>query len=108
MRRRLTSRSVGVTGAKNVVRLYPCLRHRFPFANSLQPNSYGGPRRDTLQLAAQELLHGLALKRGAYGQLVANFLRNISDRNLYRHDCIMPSLLVFCNNHHGQARGNRI
>ena len=93
--RRLRSGSVGVTVAEDVVRLYTCLRERFAFANFLQPSGYGRARRDTFQLPAQELLHGLALKRGAPGQLIANFLRDISDRNFYRHSCIMPATMVF-------------
>ena len=63
MRRRPSSRSVRVAPAQDLVRFYPCSRRRFPLTNSLQPCGCGGPRRDALQLYAQEFLHRLALAR---------------------------------------------
>ena len=58
----------------------------------LEPRAYGRPRRDPFQLAAEELLHGLALERGTHGKLVADLLRDTPDRNLYSHESIMPLL----------------
>lgn len=74
---------------------YACLRERFALANSLKPCGKGGTRCDTFQLPEQELLHGLALKGGEPGQLIANFLRDISDRYFYGHGCIMPETQNF-------------
>ena len=63
----------------------------------MQPCADGGPRRDALQLATEEFLHGLALQRGPHGKLVADFFGNASYCNLYRHERIMPSVTAYCN-----------
>ena len=103
MRRRPSSRSVRVAPAQDLVRFYPCSRRRFPLTNSLQPCGCGGPRRDALQLYAQEFLHRLALARSARREFVANFLWYTPDRYLYRHGRIMPSAMAFYNSHYASG-----
>ena len=65
-------------------------------ANSLQPGAQGGPGCDPFQLTAEEFLHGLALQRRTRRKLVAHFLGDASDGDLYRHERIMPSEAAFC------------
>ena len=95
--RRLSSLPVRVTSAKDMGRLYPGFRHCLAVADFLQPCSYGGPRHYAHQLSSQKLLHGLALERCAHGKFIANFVWDTSYRNLYWHDCNMPSANAFCN-----------
>ena len=90
MRRRQSSRPVGVTCTKNTGRRDTGFRHCLAVPDSLKPCSYRWLRRDALQLSTQELLHGLALQCCPRGEFVANFLGDTPYRYLYRHDRIMP------------------
>lgn len=58
----------------------------------LEPGVYRRPRRDPFQFAAAELLHGLTLKRGSSGKLVADLLGDALYRDLCRHGGTMTVL----------------
>ena len=57
----------------------------FAFTHFLQPHAYRWARCDTLQLATEKFLHGLALERGADRKLVADGFRNAPYGDLYCH-----------------------
>jgi hypothetical protein len=54
------------------------------------------PLHVALELAAQELLHGLSPPSRARGQFVAHLLRDIADSDLDCHACKLAALLSFC------------
>ena len=89
--RRPLSSPVRVTRPQDVRRWHASARRFLTNPDLLQPCAYGGARGDTLQLATEELLHGLALERGARRELVADLLRNSPYGNLNSHDRIMPA-----------------
>ena len=62
-----------------------------------QPIGSGREGRNPSQLATQELLQGLPLPRRARGEFVAHPLGDVADGDLDWHDCVQPSLTVFCN-----------
>ena len=62
----------------------------FAFTHFLQPHAYRWARCNTLQLAAEEFLHGLALESGTDRQLVAHGFRHAPYGDLYCH--VSPAL----------------
>ena len=86
------SRPVRITGAQNAGRSNASAGCFLATSNALQPRAKGRPGRDPFQFGAEEFLHGLALQRRTRGDLVADFLRDAPDGDLYRHACIMPAV----------------
>ncbi len=52
--------------------------------------------RDPLQLAAEVLLHRLAVEGGSSRQLVADIFRHVADRDLNSHASIVTVLTAYC------------
>ena len=90
--RRLSSRSVFVTGIENARRSDASLRCRLAAAHITQPRVDGGFRGDSLQLTTKELLHGLAIERRTHRQFVANCFRHSPDGDLYGHAVMLTAL----------------
>ena len=102
-RRRPASSAVGVTRPQDFRRTQVRLREGFSTPNFRQPRIDRGARRNTFQLAAQKLLHRLAIQRGARGEFVTHSLWDSADGDLYGHAFIVPAIPSFCNTTRCQA-----